>query len=78
MVREVTRNLDNWEVKEYEVLFLTRSRVRLDGTRDHPTWRLNARGIFSIRSFYNYLAKRRVMSNDFPFKQTCKVNASLE
>lgn len=48
---EVLRNLNDWEIREYETLLLGLIRVRINGSRDQPVWRLNATGTFLVRSF---------------------------
>lgn len=66
---EVTRNLNDRNFREREVLLLAFARVRVNGSRDQLVWRLNARRTFSMRSFYNHLIKREVMGINFPFRQ---------
>lgn len=48
---EVTKNLNEWEVREYEALILTLTRVTVNGSRDQLIWRLNARETFSVNFF---------------------------
>lgn len=74
---EVRGNLNDWIVREYETLFLTLIRIRLDRAGERPFWSLNARGIFFVRFVYNHLTTREATGRDFPSKEIWKVNASL-
>lgn len=50
------------------------ARIRLDGSRGRLIWSINNEEIFSVRSFYNHLTRRReVMDKHFPSKQIWKV-----
>lgn len=54
----VTKNLTDWEIEEYEALLHILSAVHLNDNRDLIVWNLKKQGEFPVKSFYNHLVGR--------------------
>lgn len=67
------KNLNDWEISEYENLVGTLSIILLDGINDQPRRSLTNTGSFSVKSFYKHLTKQEDDGTKFPFRQTWKV-----
>lgn len=74
---EVMRNLDDWEVREYEILLLAFFMVRINESRDNPLWSLNTKRSFSVfifkkrvfacTVFLQHLTNREIIGRDFRY-----------
>lgn len=73
---EVTQDLNDWKMDEYESLLRSLTLVLLKEDDDQPVWTLSANGKFIVRTFYKYLTKRETVEGNFLFRQIWKVNAS--
>lgn len=52
----VFRNLQDWQVNEYEDLLELLANARLNNNSDKLIWDLKKNGKFSVSSFYKHLA----------------------
>lgn len=64
-----SKNLNDWELEEYEALLQLLSNVQLSDSKDRVVWKLKKNVEFTIKSFYNYLVKRVREVVRFPAKQ---------
>lgn len=53
----VTRNLNDWEVREYVELLQILATQRINSNRDHVKWKLENDGEFSVRSYYKHIMR---------------------
>lgn len=73
---DVSRNLQDWEVNEYEDLLQLLANVRLNNNSDKLIWDLKKNGKFSVNSFYKHLAgHNKNGSFIFPTKMVWKSKA---
>lgn len=73
----VIRNLNDWEVSEYEALPHLLSIVNLNRYNDQLLWKLQEKGDFTMKSYNNHFIRNIVMKQMILFKQIRKVNAPL-
>lgn len=72
---KVTRNLNDWEVEEYEALLLLLSHIQFDNHKDQM-WKLRKQGEFSIKSLSKHLTSGEGRGLiQFPAKQFWKTKA---
>lgn len=61
---------------EYENLLAVLNTIQLSNTNDRLIWKLENKGSFSVKSYYNYLAgHNRIVANSFPAKMIWRANA---
>lgn len=56
---DVSKNLQDWEVEEYEDLLQLLATIHLNNNKDKLIWNLKKNGIFSIKSFYRHMVGYR-------------------
>lgn len=56
----MTRNLNDWEIKEYKVLLWLLSTVQVNENRNQLEWKLKQNGEFMVESYYKYLMGREL------------------
>lgn len=76
----VNRNLNDWELEEFENFLSMMACVHLRDTPDTLIWKLSKNGKSSINSFYNKIAGFWDLNNSdqqlsFPFKAIWKTMA---
>lgn len=72
----VNRNLNDWEIEEYEALLLLLSTIQLNSVSNYLVWTLGKPGEFTVTSYYKFLTRRdRVETVNFPTNQVWKVKA---
>lgn len=72
----LSRNLNNWEIEEFETLLLM-FKVHLSNDKDRVKRKLNKNGVFTVKFFYAYyLVKVGGDNVNFPAHQIWKVKAS--
>lgn len=52
-----SRNLQNWEVREYENLLQTLASQQVNLEEDRIVWNLEKSGRFSVKSYYSHLTR---------------------
>lgn len=75
----VIRNLNDWEINEYETLLHLLSLVNLSSNNDQTVCKLNKKGQFISKSYYNHLVRNLAIGETrFSFKQIWKGNTPLK
>lgn len=64
----VTRNLNDWEVEEYENLLNTVNNLRPSSHKDKLCWKLKKNAQFSVKSYHHLNQSNNNVSRDFPSK----------
>lgn len=73
---QLNRNLNDWEIKDYQQLMRIVSQANMGNTPDCKKWTLGKDGIFAVKSYYRQLTlEMGVPVLDFPFKQVWKTKA---
>lgn len=66
----VNRNLQDWEVDDYNNLLLCFTNIKLAEYKVKRVWKLDEKRGFLVKSFYNYLSERDGRDGmTTPFKQ---------
>lgn len=65
----VTRNLNIWEIEEYESLLYLLSQFQLNGNSNRSIWKLRKNGEFMVKSYYNLSRRGGVGITLFLVKQ---------
>lgn len=69
----VYRNLNNWEVSEYEDLLRLLASQHINSSQDTITWKLSKSKDFSIRSYYKHTIRNgQTRGHSFPTLQIWK------
>lgn len=70
----VNRNLQDWEIKEYENLLSFLKTIQLNNNK--LIWSLNSNGSFTVKFFYKHLAGHNCSERmDFPAKMIWRTKA---
>lgn len=70
------RNLNDWELEDYESMLFTLAGINLTNRDDKLTWNLNKNGIFSVNLLYRFLdSQKQNIQRTFPSKIIWKYGA---
>lgn len=65
----LVRNLNDWKIDEFTRFIQLLTDAHLDDYKDKAVWKLKKDGIFTVKSFYHYLANNEGDSVRFPASQ---------
>lgn len=72
----VCRNLNDWEVQEFEDLLLLLAELSVSNSDDWAVWKFEKNDVFFVKSYYHHLnRKENVLRCNFPAKQIWKTKA---
>lgn len=71
-----SRNLQDWEIEEFEQLLQVLANIQLSSEEDKLSWKLGKRGVFTINSFYSHVED--FVPINFPLKLIWNLKPLLE
>lgn len=66
------RNLNDWEIGEFEELLHALSLITLNDSTNIPQWKLTTNGLFTVKSFDKNMFKYDDSGSTFPYRQMWK------